>query len=37
MRGPAFRVVFLGMRFRGVRGGEDLDVVRVANLFAGVD
>ena len=33
----AFRVVFLKPFFRSVRGGEDLDVLGLANLFAGVD
>src|SRR5258705_11331819 len=33
----AFRVVFRKPRFRGVRIGEDLDVVAVAYLLAAVD
>ena len=39
IRGPilerhAFGIVFLEPVFRGVRGGEDLDVLGVANLLA---
>src|SRR3954447_3928718 len=33
----AFGVVFLEPGFRGVRGGEYLEVIGVANLLAGVD
>ena len=35
--GDAFGIVFFEPGFRGVRGGEDLDVLGVANLLAGVD
>ena len=37
LKGYSFGIVFLKPFFRGVRGGEDLDVLGVANLFAGVD
>ena len=33
----AFGIVSLKPFFRGVSGGEDLDVLRIANLLAGVD
>ncbi|MEH2517813.1 hypothetical protein V1279_003386 [Bradyrhizobium sp. AZCC 1610] len=33
----AFRVVFLKPFFRGVRGGEDLQVILIANLLARAD
>jgi hypothetical protein len=35
LKGHAFGIVFLKPFFRGVRGGEDLDVLGVANLLAG--
>ena len=37
LKGHAVGIVLLEPRFRGVRGGEHLDVVDVANLLAGVD
>jgi hypothetical protein len=33
----AFGIVFLEPGFRGVRGGEDLEVILVSNLFARID
>ena len=35
--GQSFGIVFLETFFRGVRVGEDLDVLGIANLLAGVD
>jgi hypothetical protein len=37
IRRRRLRIVFFEPGFRGVRGGEDLDVLGVANLLAGVD
>jgi hypothetical protein len=37
LKGNAFRVVFLEPGFSSVRGGEDLDVLGIANLLACVD
>ena len=33
LKGDAFGIVFLEPFFRGVRGGEDLEVIGVANLL----
>jgi hypothetical protein len=35
LEGYAFGILFLKPFFRSVRGGEDLDVVDVADLLAG--
>jgi hypothetical protein len=35
--GQSFGIVFLETFFRGVRVGEDLDVLGITNLLAGVD
>jgi hypothetical protein len=37
LKGNAFRVVFLELGFSSVRGGENLDVLGIANLLACVD
>ena len=36
LKGYAFGTVFLEPRFRGVRGGEGLDVLGIANPLAGL-